>query len=180
MKVLSIKQPWAWAILAGHKRVENRSWPTDHRGPLAIHAGRQDDPEGYRLLAELGIEVPDDLPRGAIVGTVELLDVVRVEDGPTLFDTHDLGDDPFATGPFCWILGAPQPLPQPVQCRGRLGLFEVQGSPPVAYRLLRPCDVGNSPHTQRGLGSSRGSFSHSKGKRFTNHTGYERREAAGA
>jgi len=125
MQALSIKQPWAWAILAGHKRVENRTWTTDYRGPLAIHAGLQEDPEGYRLLAELGIDVPDDLPRGAILGTVDLLGVVRVPDCPMLLDTHDLADDPFATGPFCWILGSPQALTVPITCRGRLGLFEV-------------------------------------------------------
>lgn len=39
MYALTIKQPWASAIMAGLKRVENRTWRTDYRGPLAIHAG---------------------------------------------------------------------------------------------------------------------------------------------
>lgn len=37
---LSVQQPWAWAILAGRKPVENRTWLTRHRGLLAIHASR--------------------------------------------------------------------------------------------------------------------------------------------
>jgi ASCH domain-containing protein len=39
MPALSIRQPWAWAICAGCKDVENRSWNTKHRGPFVVHAG---------------------------------------------------------------------------------------------------------------------------------------------
>lgn len=38
MRVLSIKQPWASMIVRGAKRFEVRSWKTDYRGPLLIHA----------------------------------------------------------------------------------------------------------------------------------------------
>ena len=38
MKTLSIKQPYATLICAGVKRVENRTWTTDYRGRLLIHA----------------------------------------------------------------------------------------------------------------------------------------------
>ncbi len=40
LRALSIRRPWANLILAGHKTVENRSWTTEHRGLLLIHAGR--------------------------------------------------------------------------------------------------------------------------------------------
>ena len=40
MKAITISQPWAHLIVRGEKRVENRTWPTEHRGPLAIHAGK--------------------------------------------------------------------------------------------------------------------------------------------
>ena len=43
MKVLSVRQPWAWAIIHGGKDVENRNWDTKFRGRLAIHAGKQFD-----------------------------------------------------------------------------------------------------------------------------------------
>jgi len=39
MKAVTIYQPYAELIARGEKRVENRSWRTDYRGPLAIHAG---------------------------------------------------------------------------------------------------------------------------------------------
>jgi hypothetical protein len=38
MKTLSVKQPHATLIYAGVKRVENRTWTTDYRGRLLIHA----------------------------------------------------------------------------------------------------------------------------------------------
>ena len=33
MKILSVRQPWAWLIVAGHKDIENRKWRTSYRGP---------------------------------------------------------------------------------------------------------------------------------------------------
>ena len=38
-RALTIRQPWAFAVVHGGKRIENRSKPTRYRGPLAIHAG---------------------------------------------------------------------------------------------------------------------------------------------
>ena len=37
-KVLSVKQPYATFICAGIKDIENRTWKTDYRGKLLIHA----------------------------------------------------------------------------------------------------------------------------------------------
>ena len=37
---LSIRQPWAWLIVNGHKDIENRDWPTNFRGRLLVHAGQ--------------------------------------------------------------------------------------------------------------------------------------------
>ncbi len=38
MKALTVRQPWAWALMEGGKDIENRKWATTYRGPLAIHA----------------------------------------------------------------------------------------------------------------------------------------------
>jgi hypothetical protein len=39
MKVLTVRQPYAAAIMARLKTVEYRAWYTRHRGVLLIHAG---------------------------------------------------------------------------------------------------------------------------------------------
>jgi hypothetical protein len=70
---LSVRQPWAWAIVSGYKDVENRSWPTNYRGP-----GRRLDRAGLEHLDLLGHAYPEDLTVGALVGTVEVVDPSRI------------------------------------------------------------------------------------------------------
>lgn len=41
MKALTILQPWASLIACGAKKIETRSWKTNFRGPIAIHAAKQ-------------------------------------------------------------------------------------------------------------------------------------------
>lgn len=41
MKALTVTEPWATLIAIGAKRIETRSWPTDYRGPVAIHASKK-------------------------------------------------------------------------------------------------------------------------------------------
>lgn len=86
MKALTVRQPWAWAIACAGKTVENRSWPTDYRGLLAIHAGKKPepiDPYGSSQEAELHKHIRDVewssasekafCARGAIVAVVDLV-----------------------------------------------------------------------------------------------------------
>lgn len=135
MKALTIDAPWAWAIVHGHKRVENRTWRTNHRGPLAIHAGRstRSDAAAAAVFAELGIQAPTgedlDLLRGRVLGVV---DVVGVANYPPDTAGDGLGDeaappwlanDPFATGPRCWVLANPVALSDPNLFSGKQGLW---------------------------------------------------------
>ncbi|WP_218934496.1 ASCH domain-containing protein [Rosistilla ulvae] len=77
-RALSVRQPHAEAIMRGIKKVEYRSSTTKIRGRIFIYAGlgRYDAAEESDWMAEYGIRdvTCDDLPRGAIVGTVELFD----------------------------------------------------------------------------------------------------------
>jgi len=134
MKALSVLQPWAWAIVFGGKSIENRAWRTTHRGPLLIHAASSGRLFGRGLALEAvgperffapaptvrallpGLPSIEQLTFGALIGTVDLVDVVR-------FD--DVGPDPFAEGPWCWRLESPQPLAVPIPWRGLPGVFEV-------------------------------------------------------
>ncbi|HEX4214728.1 MAG TPA: ASCH domain-containing protein [Candidatus Dormibacteraeota bacterium] len=112
MRALTIRQPWASLIVAGIKDVENRSWRTNHRGPLLIHAGTGRDPvDGWRVheVARL-VEIP----RGALIGMVDVVGCVR--DSPSRWARP---------AQWHWELARPWPLPRPVPLRGRLGLFEV-------------------------------------------------------
>jgi len=122
MKTLTVQQPWAWAIIHGPKRIENRSRATRHRGPLLIHAGKS-----RARLGSLGAvePPPGNLAFGALIGIVDLVDCVPVA---------DVADQPFAEGPWCWILANPRPV-IPVFLRGQLGLFD---TPVVILQMENP------------------------------------------
>ena len=40
MKAITVRPVWAWAIIYAGKNIENRSWRTHLRGPIAIHASK--------------------------------------------------------------------------------------------------------------------------------------------
>lgn len=104
-RALSIRQPWAWAILHAGKDVENRSWDMkntnrlwEHRGRIAVHASQGMARDEYihakKFMRQLGIECPhpldDALQRGGIVGSVEIVDAVKKSDSPWFFGTLGL------------------------------------------------------------------------------------------
>jgi len=51
MKTLSVKQPWAYLLCAGIKDIENRTWKTNYRGRVFIHASAK--PDNIHLNIEL-------------------------------------------------------------------------------------------------------------------------------
>ena len=113
MKALSIKQPWAWAILCAGKDIENRSWYTNFRGRVLIHAGKVIDKSGIQWLREkYGIKSPDILLTGGIVGSVEIVDCVSNS------KSDWFGDE------WGFVLRNPEGL-QFRPYRGQLGFFEV-------------------------------------------------------
>lgn len=91
MKALSIRQPWAWLIVNGHKDIENRNWHTNFRGPVLIHAGKamtKGEYESCRFIAEdIGITIPpfNELQRGGIVGVAEIVGCVTTSNSPWFF-----------------------------------------------------------------------------------------------
>jgi hypothetical protein len=105
-KVLSVRQPWAELIIAGIKPVENRNWRVEYRGTILIHASQH---RNVGLVREHGLD-PDHLDFGAIIGSVELIDIV--------------GDHPskYFVGPLAWVLANPRRV-LPVPMAGKLSLY---------------------------------------------------------
>lgn len=130
LRALTIKQPWASLLVHGIKTVENRSWTTAYRGPIAIHAGASRERNAAQMIADcLGRELTKhervrwlldaDLPHGQVLGVVDLLDVVPVE------QTHQQ-ESPWVLGPWCWRVRARQqfqPDARPTVA-GKLGLWK--------------------------------------------------------
>ena len=119
-KAISIRQPWAWLIVNGYKDIENREWRTSKRGRVLIHASSKmtqgdydacalfvaglDLPEGFTL------PLPSALPKGGLVGEVEIVDCI------------ERSDSQWFCGRFGWVLQDANAMPF-VPCKGRLGFF---------------------------------------------------------
>jgi len=116
---LSIRQPWAWLIVNGFKDVENRAWFTLFRGRVLVHAGkkygRSEKEDAALVRREFGIQIPETLELGGIVGSVEIVDCV------TQSESRWFREDGYA-----FVLANPEVLPfRPLT--GRLGFFNVAG-----------------------------------------------------
>jgi hypothetical protein len=113
IKALSVRQPWANAILLG-KDVENRSRYFSHRGLLLIHASTHLD---YRARRDPRIKAlpENELIFGHLIGLVMLVDCVT--------ESNSQWADRSARWKL--ILANPTRLSRPVPCRGSLNLFEV-------------------------------------------------------
>lgn len=127
LPALSIRQPWAWLIVNGYKPIENRTWRTEKRGRIQIHAGgamTYDEYADARKFAEsIRQQLPkewqdlrwwpevQDLERGGIVGEADLVDCVSSE------------RNPWFTGPYGFVLENARKLPFKA-CSGALKFFE--------------------------------------------------------
>jgi hypothetical protein len=130
VKILTVQQPWAWAIIHGGKDIENRTQAWSYRGPLAIHAGLA-KPEKGNLASAIhrlahGSEVPTELVFGAVIGIVELVDVHASHDCVVTLPNGSPGYCSLWAHPNCVHLKVTdaQPLRTPIPAaRGRLGLW---------------------------------------------------------
>jgi hypothetical protein len=159
MKAITIYQPYASLIAVGAKRYETRSWRTNYRGPVAIHAGLRLSPwEDYadhvfvdKVRAALGIVDFDSLPHGAVIAVADLTECWHIcNDGDSAFinrgepfgeiqleavknSEYLFGD--FSEGRYAWELTRVKMPPEPVPCRGRQRLWDVP--PDVAAEIMR-------------------------------------------
>ena len=119
MKALTVRQPWAWLLFNG-KPVENRDWYSGYRGELAIHAGKgmtlaeYEDAVGfvYNIAPKILIPSPEKLIRGAVIGTVLMVDCVQ---------SHE---SPFFQGEYGFVFEHQSLLAEPVSAKGALGFWE--------------------------------------------------------
>lgn len=136
MKAITICQPYADLIClpdgaARAKRVENRTWATNYRGPLLIHAGKS-----RQWLSGDNYCIPvDSMTFGSIIGVCNLVGCIEcrghmsrmdqifgkeaIERWPWLM-THK-----HVEGPWCWVLAECRRFAEPIQYTGAQGLFNV-------------------------------------------------------
>jgi activating signal cointegrator 1 len=152
VKALTLRQPFASLVVAGLKKIETRSWAPKYRGRIAIHAGGSLSPAEARgchlppfgrALASLEHDTSHDLPRGAVLGEVTLVDCLRMSTSTGLSGHLNIspGVDPrlrgderafgvYAVDRWAWLLADPIPYEATVHVQGQLGLWEWEGPCP--------------------------------------------------
>lgn len=129
MKALTISQPFASLIADGKKFVENRTWETLYRGPLAIHAGK-----GTQYLSRSTLAT---YPTGCVIAvarlagcfrrsSIEFMASSRLPPKSSMSRTwREIFEHEHTEGPFCWILEDVRKLAEPIPFRGAQGLFDI-------------------------------------------------------
>jgi hypothetical protein len=84
MRAICLWQPWASLWLSPNKIHETRHWATEHRGPLLVHATKTfvkdvDSELDDILSSEFGGHWGMELPTGALIGMVDLVDCIPTE-----------------------------------------------------------------------------------------------------
>ncbi len=144
MRILTVRQPWAWAIIHGGKDVENRvrNIAGDYRGPVAIHVAQADaetapealwvDHAQWYDLAKFPLRKPNEFDpsffdRGHIIGVVDLVDVHNLHRGPE--EERHLPRCSAWADQDAWhmVFANPRPLDEPISYRGALGLRRLDG-----------------------------------------------------
>ena len=122
MKVLTIKEPWASLIIEGYKKYEFRSWKTNYRGKILIHAGMSCDKDMLVRFKDYNIKCE----KGAIIGEANLVDCIKVTENfkkgllkidPIVYKRVNYAED------YAWKLENIVKYDKPIYIKGKLGLW---------------------------------------------------------
>ena len=128
MKVLSIKEPYCSLIAYKNKRIETRSWGTNYRGPIYLHASASRIPKEYRENKELMELASDiDMHYGCIICKAQLVDCVKMDE--EFIEKVKANHDEYAAGfynagRYAWILEDVQVV-KPLKAKGHLGIWNL-------------------------------------------------------
>ena len=132
-KALTIKQPYASLIVEGIKDIENRTWKTNYRGKILIHAGKDNLIKNLKYgdditcLNNKQLEYitnnkhndifNKELITGAIIGSVEIVDCVI--NHPSIWAENEKYKPIYN-----WVLTNPIKFNEPIPIKGKLSLWE--------------------------------------------------------
>lgn len=116
-KALSVKQPFAYFIATGQKKIEMRSWKTSHRGDLIICSSSRP-------------VVNDSVPFLTAGATIALVDLYKVKPAGELTPEEweqtmiEESEREYYVSGYAWMLRYPRPVIE-LPVKGNLGIFNV-------------------------------------------------------
>ena len=123
MKVLTLKQPWATLVAEGIKKYEFRSWKTNYRGKILIHAGTGIDKKELEKFKDLNL----DFPSKRILAEVELEDCLELNDElnkKIIAEKNIAYGSKYRTG-YAWKLTNSEKINYDKEIKGQLGLWNI-------------------------------------------------------
>jgi hypothetical protein len=143
-KALSLKQPYAWLIANGYLLVDDRTWGTQYRGLMLIHASKGLYEHYYDYIkSNTNIPIPskDKLEYGGVVGIAKLVLCCRPGELPAGISREQRAHfGGIHQEYFGFLFEQARPLAL-MPCPGKLGIFELDvdallNAPPAAQSEL--------------------------------------------
>ena len=124
MKVLTLKQPWATLIAEGIKKYEFRTWKTNYRGKILIHAGSGIDKKEMEKFEFLHLKYP----KKRILAEVEIVDCLELDDK---LNDNIIKENNIAYGlkrrvGYAWKLDKVKKINYDKEVSGKLGLWNYE------------------------------------------------------
>lgn len=121
MKILTLKQPWASLVANGYKIYEFRSWKTNYRGEILIHAGCGVDKEAMKKVESFNL----DFPKKRILCKVVLEDCILIDEefNNMINKENELVYGRKIRDGYAWKLGKLEKLNIDKEINGKLGFW---------------------------------------------------------
>lgn len=123
MKVLTLKQPWATLVAEGIKKYEFRTWKTNYRGKVLIHAGAGVEKKELARFKDLNLEYPSK----RIIGEAEIEDCLELDDNlnKKIINENNIAyGSKYRTG-YAWKLKNVKKINIDKEINGKLGLWNI-------------------------------------------------------
>ena len=124
---MSMHQPWASLLVSGIKIHEGRSWPTEHRGKLWIHAaaakptGIEEIERKYLQFCPPGTRTPSSYPTSCLLGYVFVVDCLDNASFKARVPETERQED----SEYTFMCSEPKALPFPLQMDGKHKIFKL-------------------------------------------------------
>lgn len=131
MKVLSLTEPYATLIREKKKLVETRSWKTNYRGPLYIHASKTriakndlDNKELMSLVEDKTMNFGHIICKCILVDCIYMTKEYINNMKENNYQEYICGE--YKEGRYAWILENIKILDKPIPVKGHLGVWNYE------------------------------------------------------
>ena len=124
MKTLTIKEPWASLIINGYKTYEFRSWKTNYRGKILIHAGKSLEKDQVKKIEKYNLKYSS----GEIIGEATITDCIKVDKelDQKLREKNNLVYGNNHIDNYAWKLENIKKYDKKIKINGKLGLWNYE------------------------------------------------------